>query len=245
MTRNGEYFGIEIQLLNKVYPLFNSWHINQIIININSNNINNYVLIDKFNLHEYYNIYGNEIFKFIVNYFMTLNDLPYLYRDINMSIMLNDIYLRPLMKYIEMDCHSMIPINFILVNCGSLLPNEWLGKEFKNGNEFHRLIDQLECRINKPPVTYLANFNMTIKKHNNIIFRFDKICNKSLNIFLHDNFKWQYNLPNNFTNLSVQSQIITINNKQIKLNLIYNHENVFMSSPQLNHSISYNSYFHN
>lgn len=240
MTRNGEYFGIEIQLLNKVYPLFNSWHINQIMININSNYVNNYVLIDKFGLHEYYNSYGNEIFKFIVNYFMSLNDLPYLYRDINIVTMLNDPHLYQLIKHIDLDCHSLIPVNFIVINCGSLLPNEWLGREFKNGNNFHRSIDLLECRINKPPVTYLANFNMTIKKNNCIINPFNNICEKSLNVFLHDDFKWKYNLPNNFTNLSVKSQIITINNKQIKLNLIYDHNKVFIKTKQHNNSISYN-----
>jgi hypothetical protein len=240
MSRNGEYYGITLQLLNRVYPLFNSWHIKQIMININSNYANNYVLIEKFGLHKYYNLYGNDVFKFIVNYFMSLNDLPQVYNDINMSEITNSSDIKPLIKHIDMDCHNLIPVEFILVNCGSLLPNEWLGKKFKNGNDFHRSIDLLECRINKPPVTYLANYNMSIMKKNILIYPFNKICEKSLNVFLHNDFKWKYNLPDNFTNLSIKSEIITLNGKEIKLNLIYEHNNVFMNCNQINHSISYN-----
>jgi hypothetical protein len=240
MSRNGEYYGISLQLLDKVYTLFNSYHINQIIININSNFSNNYVLIEKFGLHKYYSLYGNEIFKFIVNYFMSLNELPNYYSDVNMVDMKNDVELKSLIKHIDLDCHSLIPVEMILINGGSLLPHEWLGKKFKNGNEFHRMIDQLECRINKPPVTYLANYNMTILKNNTLTNPFNKICEKSFNVFLHDDFKWKYNLPDRFTNLSIKSEIITINNNQIKLNMIYDHNKVFMNCNQINHSIGYN-----
>lgn len=240
MSRNGEYYGISLQLLNRVYPLFNSWHIKQILININSNYANNYILIEKFNLQSYYTEFGNDIFKFIVNHFMVLNELPFMFSDVNMPNLYS--HLKTLVKHIELNCHDLIPTNFIVLNGGSLLPIEWIGKEFKNGNDFHRAIDQLENRINKPPVTYLANYQLTILKQNNLTSPFNKLCEKSLNIFLHDNFKWSYHMPINVINLTVKSELITINGKRIKLNLIYDHNKIFIKSDvkQTNQSIGYN-----
>ena len=49
--------------------------------------------------------------------------------------------------YIKTHLMAHLENNRLYKNLGN---NEWLGKEFKNGNDFHRSIDLLEYRINKP-----------------------------------------------------------------------------------------------
>ena len=44
----------------------------------------------------------------------------------------------------------------------SVLPEDWLGREFQNGEELHREMDQLDWRKGKPPVVYCATYGMGI-----------------------------------------------------------------------------------
>jgi superfamily II DNA or RNA helicase len=233
MMRNGDYFGITLQLLDKVYPLYNDYHINSFVDNINSNYSNNYILIEKFGLHQYYQEFGNDLFKLIVNHFYFLNELPIVYTEVK-HITLNS----NLITSINLDCHSLIPSRIIVKDCGSLLPSEWLGKEFKNGLDFHRSIDLLECRINKPPVTYLANYNMMLIDSNKLNLKFLNLEQNSLNIFLDkDTLKWTYNIPENFIDLSVKSEVIG----NMKINYIYDENIIFNKSKNLEKiSIGYN-----
>lgn len=245
MMRNGEYFGITLQLLDKVYPLYNDYHINTFIQNINSHYSSNYILIEKFGLHKYYQEFGNNLFKLIVNYFYILNEQPTLYQEVQ-NIKLNT----NLITLINLDCHSLIPSRIIVKDCGSLLPSEWLGKEFNNGFDFHKSMDLLECRINKPPVTYLANYNMMLVDINKLNLKFSLLEQNSLNIFLNsETLKWTYYIPvvtslwrsnnslNNFTNLSIKTEIIG----NMKINYIYDENIVFDKSKNLEKiSIGYN-----
>ena len=55
-----------------------------------------------------------------------------------------------------------------VVSTGELLPEDWIGKIFDSADSFHKAIDTLDSRINKPPVTYLANYCMEYVKEKKI-----------------------------------------------------------------------------
>lgn len=44
----------------------------------------------------------------------------------------------------------------------SVVPEDWLGREFQNGEELHREMDQLDWRKGKPPVVYCATYGLGI-----------------------------------------------------------------------------------
>ncbi len=161
VNRNGEYNGIIIELQDRVYPLYTDQSVHSIYLNIETNYTNNILLIEKFGLEMLYQKYSNEIFRFIVDQFLISNNNKPIYLNYpKISLDIKKSELIELTKKINTDIHTLIPIPVKVISCGELLPEEWIGKIFKSGEDFHKSIDNLEARINKPPVTYLANYCM-------------------------------------------------------------------------------------
>ncbi len=171
VDRNGEYNGIVIELQDKVYPLFLDGVVHLLYLNIESNYTNNMFLIEKYGLIELYQKYSNEIFRYIVDQFLILNNSKPIFSDYPniISQIEKDLNLINLKKRIGTEIHSLIPVSIKVISCGELLPEEWIGKVFDNAESFHRSIDMLEARINKPPVTYLANYCMMYFKEDELL----------------------------------------------------------------------------
>ncbi len=170
VDRNGEYNGIVIELQEKVYPLFLDETVHSIYLNIESNYSSNILLIERFGLTELFQKYSNEIFRFIVDQFLILNNVQPFYSDYPKIISnIKSPEIIQLKKIICIDIHTLIPCKIKVVSCGELLPEDWVGKVFGSGESFHRAIDLLEARINKPPVTYLANYCMMHFKVNKLL----------------------------------------------------------------------------
>jgi hypothetical protein len=170
VNRNGEYNGIIIELQEKVYPLYLDSIVHSIYLNIESNYVNNIHLIDKLGLTQLYQKYSNEIFRFIVDQFLICNNSQSIYSNypkIISNIKSQDIL--DLKSLINSDIHKLIPCKIKVISCGELLPEDWIGKIFDSGDALHRYIDVLEARINKPPVTYLANYCMEYYEENNLL----------------------------------------------------------------------------
>ncbi|XWV24654.1 putative helicase [Tupanvirus deep ocean] len=51
----------------------------------------------------------------------------------------------------------------------SVVPSEWIDKEFENARQLHKEMDELDTRIGKPPVTFAVIYSMTIQKNDTII----------------------------------------------------------------------------
>lgn len=165
VDRNGEYNGIQIQLEEPIRPLFLSNSVHQIYLNIETGYTSNIELIEKFSLYNLYQKYSNQLFRFIVDEFLIFNNLNPFYKDYHeITNMKTDEELNELKNKIKYDYNTLIPSKFKIVGCGNLLPESWLLKSFDNGKHFHEQIDKLDERIGKPPVTYLANYCMTLEK---------------------------------------------------------------------------------
>ncbi len=159
VNRNGEYNGIVVELLEQVYPLYLTNSVHQIFLNIESNYTDNPIIIERFGLVKLFQEYSNEIFRFIVDKFLITNNLKPFYYDypkINANLKNKDI--QELENKIRQDVHELIPVSIKVISTGELLPEDWINKTFDSGESFHRAIDNLDSRINKPPVTYLANY---------------------------------------------------------------------------------------
>jgi hypothetical protein len=198
VPRNGEYGGIIIELEENLLPLYLTNSVHQIYLNIESGYTNNMLIINKFNLVNLYQKYSNNIFKFIVDQFMMTNGLEPFY--MNYQNIFNqektDKELIELKDKIKWDIHEIINVPVKVISCGSLLPESWIGKSFISGKLFHKSIDELEERIGKPPVTYLANYTMCKLKISEPEYINEKIINQyeQSNIFVLDSNSFKFNI---------------------------------------------------
>ena len=230
VNRNGEYTGIVIELMEKVYPLYLSNSVHQIYLCVEKAYIGIGVLIERFGLEKLYQKYSNELPRFVVDEFLLSNNLKPIYLDypiIRQNILNNeDKDLVELKKIIGYDTHQLIPVPIKVIGIGSLLPEDWIGKIFNSGKEFHQSIDLLDERIGKPQVTYLANYSMVKRVliepefiSTTIIENYKKILNTNIFILSSDRLKFnlglEYLKPNikyNFIEIVFDSNDINLNN---------------------------------
>jgi hypothetical protein len=242
VDRNGEYSGIIIEIQEKMFPLFFSHSVHQIYLNIETDYENNMLIIQKFGLENLYQKYNNNLFCFIVDYFLELNNLQKIYNNYpNISSNIHkDFELKNLIKQIDKDIHSLIDVPIKVISCGSLLPEEWIGKIFENGEKFHKSIDLLEERINKPPVTYLANYGMMLLQENIP----NKFCSEMYNdntwIQSQNDFKFYKNKA--LINKDIQYCYLEFQINGQKILLVFNEKNTWKQKPTFeNNSIGFNA----
>ena len=197
--------------------------VHQIYLNIESGYTNNLFLIEKFNLVNLYQKYSNQIFRYIVDEYLISNCLEPFYSDYPelTSNIKTDKSLIELSNKIRWDYHELINVPIKVTSCGSLLPEDWVGKIFDGGKSFHQSIDKLDDRIGKPPVTYLANFTMTKLKVNkpdliefNQIKKMYGLCTK---IIILDESKLKFNQINwDESNFEFKKKKIFYNSNRIR-----------------------------
>jgi len=227
VARNGEYNGIIIELEENLLPIYLSNSVHQFYICVESNYINVNILVERFGLGNLYQVYSNELIRFVVDEFVISNNLQAIYNDY-LKIKTNlekDNKLIELKKLIWCDCQELIPVKIKIVGTGSLLPSEWMNKSFGSGKEFHLAIDQLDERIGKPPVTYLANYCM-VKQHiskpelidKKILSQYTNTSN--YNIFVLDSIKLKFDLGPSFIKKDINYYWIELefDSTEIKLN---------------------------
>ena len=235
VARNGEYNGIVIKLEENLLPIYLSNSVHQFYMCVESNYINVSVLVERFGLGNLYQIYSNELIRFVVDEFVISNNLQPIYNDYPTikTNFVKDIKLIELKKLIWCDCHELIPVKIKVVGTGSLLPPEWMNKSFSSGKEFHLAIDQLDERIGKPPVTYLANYCM-VRQHiskpamidKKILSQYTNTFNS--NIFVLDSMRLKFDLGPSFVKPGINYYWIELEfiSADIKLNnLSENKEN--------------------
>lgn len=57
----------------------------------------------------------------------------------------------------------------------SVVPTDWVDREFKDGYDLHKEMNKLESRLGKPPVTYAITYSMTIQKNDTIVKNINNI----------------------------------------------------------------------
>ena len=247
VARHGEYFNISIQIFQDIPSLLNDLHVHEIYLNILSDYSNSINLISKYKLEILYQTYSNSIFRFIVDKYLELSNIKPFYSDYpNLIGQINkDPNLINLLKRIQSDPHDILQVKFKVINCGTLLPADWIDKEFDSGDHFHKEIDLLDCRINKPPVTYLCNYHM-VKLCKKVIPNITQIPeNISANLIYVQNKQTGkfVNLTNSFDKNTYQTYSFeTISYLNENIYVIFNPAITFNPNPNLkNISIGYSS----
>lgn len=166
VERNGEYHGLSIQALDDVLPLFTNYRIAHAIKYLESGDIISAMnMLYVKNTHEMYYI----LFNWLKKYNFKITDaIQHNYG----KIILKEINKNILDQRLENDRATPIPCKLRIVDIGSskghhsVVPDSWIGKEFKSGSDLHQHMDELEWRRDKPKVNYCCVYGMIINDTN-------------------------------------------------------------------------------
>jgi len=166
VSRNGEYHGFEIQAIDYILPLFTSENIKKIYELLLKNEIQ--TIIEKAKITNEFKKYGISIVHYIIDKWCK-NVHVECPKNINHNVDENDNELKELNSRIDRDISCPIVGKFKIISIGkndktggSVVPDEWIDKEFLNGNDLHHQMNKLEQRKGKPPVTYCCIYGMSI-----------------------------------------------------------------------------------
>lgn len=204
ITRHGEYYGIEIEAIDKIEPLFTTERITKIYQMYMSGDINQ--VLSYASIQNEYMTHGQDIVHYLIKTWcekVHVNVPPGIN---NVDLIKND--LNELNERITRNVSHEIVGKIKLVGVGTgektgepLLPIDWIGRIFKGGEDLHREMDKLPSRLGKPPVTYCCTYGMIIQSKQE----------KKININMIDNF-----FVVNKTQFGLKSTIVNKTNNKIE-----------------------------
>ena len=191
LNRPGEYNGLAIELLENVKPLLTNNLIIRILKMISTEDFNTPL-----------NILG----------LVEIDELLYILKTwLQLALKTPSEYTKsfaPKKTYIKFNdwikTYRFDPINakFKIVEIGmnrdtgqSVVPSDWIDREFDSGRYAHREMDALESRIGKSPVTYAIIYSMQIVKNNSVITDITNIKYKLYVEFIFDGKKFITSYP--------------------------------------------------
>ncbi|QGR54132.1 dead-like helicase [Moumouvirus maliensis] len=162
LERSGEYYGIAVELLADVKPLLT----NKFVIRI----------LNMMKREDYVTLLGilgltsmDQLYYILDRWFRIATT------DYNGVFKYSKKYPQ-FDKWVSTVAHDpiMVPIKVVEIGSNqvtgdSVVPPDWIDREFENGEEMHYQMSQLPSRLGKAPVTYAILYTMIIQKNNDII----------------------------------------------------------------------------
>ena len=187
VMRNGEYFGVEIQAIDYIQPLFTTHNIIKAYDLLQKEEYSDIIQILK--IKQEYEKYGNDVVHYIIAKWcdVTHIECP---KKVKSNINIKD---ETLDKRIKSNRSDEIIGKFKIISIGAntntgseVVPEEWIGKEFGSGKELHAEMNKLSYRKGCPPVTYCCTYGMGITTDSDIKqwSKFDKKIASQFDYFL-------------------------------------------------------------
>jgi len=160
----GEYNGVAIKSLEEIKPILTNLRVAKSIKKLSNNDIQGCVatlrIVDE--VREY----GLGIMYEVLKIWLEKNEIVVPNEYLSKATKITS---DKLLNWITLYRYAPIQGKFEIVDIGSgkegtIVPESWLGKEFSNGAELHKKMDQLDWRRGKPPVNFCCIYSMTIRK---------------------------------------------------------------------------------
>lgn len=196
--------------MERVYPLFTNISVFKAVGQLEKDNI--LAASDILGLDNEMQEHGLDIIYWAISVWLLKNefDVPELYLDKYNKI--NKKHLKNLEKRILTVRSSPLPCKFEIYSIGqstlgnSVVPENWLGRIFLNGNELHQEMDKLDWRKGKSPVHFCCIYGMAVEDMHvwQSIDKFNKQFDSNLVIQLGYNGKQlitkisKENIPKNY-----------------------------------------------
>mgnify|MGYP006412549053 CR=1 FL=1 len=165
VQRNGEYSGFSVKVLEDVVPLFTDYRISKAIKFLSQNKIQEAINVLYWSKN--IQLYGLQSMYYALSQWLEKNEfaIPQSFEKeqfVDKDGEISRIALRrrshPLPCKIEI---SDIGENKFGI---SVVPNSWIGKKFKSGDELHEEMNKLDNRKGKAPVSFCCIHSMMVKK---------------------------------------------------------------------------------
>lgn len=180
---SGEYNKFTVEILSKVQPLFTDYRICRSIEFIHDNELIKAIKI--LCIEDECIEYGNDCIYYVIEQWFNINNI-----DLNLLndiIDINNYDKKKIPDNNKLYCRLKIqrhdPINYPLRIIGlgetnkgcTVVPENWMGREFKSGQELHMEMNKLEWRKNKPPVKFCCIYSMNLLDSNVVRIHYDNI----------------------------------------------------------------------
>lgn len=173
LTRNGEYYGVEIEAVEYIHRLFTTDTINKIYQSFVSGNTS--IAINIASIQTLYVKYGDDIIHHLITMWCKYAHVPLPKEIASMFLAGEDI--EELNKRIQLDVSSGIVGKIKITGIGPILPSDWIGKIFNGAEELHNAMDTLPARLGKPHVTYCCTYGMMIQSKSDTLIDLNTIDN--------------------------------------------------------------------
>lgn len=145
LERHGEYYGISIELLEDIKPLLTEKFVVRILAMLKKE--------DYITPLALFGLSSMDQLQYILHKWLQVATIDY-----DNSLTTKNKY--PIFdEWIETVTHDPILGRIKVVEIGhnentgdSVVPSDWIGREFASGRDMHKAMDKLESRIGKPPV---------------------------------------------------------------------------------------------
>ena len=147
-TRDGEYTDFSVKVLEDVKPLLTEIRISKAIKMLDENNIQGCIKV--LNVENEVNIYGINLIYGILKIWLEKNELSIPQEYVNNAI---KIECEKLNRWILTTRSEPLQCKIQVVNIGkskkgqSVVPDDWLGREFNNATELHLEMDKLDWHL--------------------------------------------------------------------------------------------------
>lgn len=167
LERRGEYHGIAVEFLENALPVLTDAFVIRICTMLKKEDYITPLTILK--------LKRTEELRYILHTWFSVATTEY-ENEIDMRYTTSVSNFSRFDEWINTVTHDPILVRIKIVEIGqnqntgnSVVPAEWLDREFANGREVHAAMDKLETRLNKPPVTYAIINSMIIQKHDTLL----------------------------------------------------------------------------
>ena len=166
----GEYNKFMVEILSQVKPLFTSHRICRAIEFINNNELLKAIHI--LCIQEECSKYGNDSVYYVIEKWLNINNIDSKLLDGIIDVNNYDMKKFPqdneLYGRLKIQRHDPLNCPIRIIGLGennkgcTVVPEDWMDREFKNAYELHDEMNKLEWRKNKPPVQFCCIYSMNI-----------------------------------------------------------------------------------
>lgn len=161
----GEYKNFSVMALERIKPLLTDWRVSRAVKFLEKGDVQECLSV--LNIKEEAIKYGIGIMYEVLRTWLTKNEIEYPKTYDDLAIPVKDAKLQRwiLNKRSEPIMGKIKVVNIGVTNKGnSVVPEEWMGREFESAKELHSEMDKLPWRKGKPEVHYCCVHSMTIKE---------------------------------------------------------------------------------
>lgn len=160
----GEYNGFAIKATEYIRPVLTNIRVSKAIKMLSEGNIQGAIVV--LTIADEVMRDGIGVLYAILKKWLEINDLEVPNEYIKKA---NNTLDKKLLEWVNTNSYAPVLGSFEVANIGyakdhTIVPENWLGRKFKNATELHNEMDRLPWRKGKPPVNYCAIYVMDIEE---------------------------------------------------------------------------------